>query len=343
MSEYQCCHVDADTILFRAANSVQENYIVVTNIHTKDKMEFSGVQEFYGKSYTKKDGGWIGQQNLPTLCGESDKPLISANDYTIEHHVRFKPLPEDHGSHIDWAMGLIDFRVGAVKKTSNAKSYKLWIGGEGNFRYDAAHIQPYKGKRKDKPLIFKELRTTFLKKYKNRVCIAGDSLEGDDELSIKGWESYKHFKKTGKHKYILAYIDKDLKMIPCPYFNYDQPELGVVHPTIEECCKHFCKQIITGDDGTDNIPGLKGYGDKTALKLLEGRNTPKEMYEAVVLAYKDFYGLESFPFTSHRGVESTRTWLDMLRENAKLLYLLREPNEVYNIEETFKRLGVEYD
>lgn len=332
MSKYECCHVDCDTILFRAADSVQESYILVTNKHTSEQMEFSGVQKFWGMSPKKRDGGWIATQDQYT-----------ADDFTVENKCRYKELPEGEESLVQWALGLIDFRVGAVKKNSNAKDYRLWIGGEGNFRYDVAQIQPYKHGRKDKPMIFKELREAFTTKYKNKVCIARDNLEADDEVSIKGWESYNHYRKTGKHKYILAFVDKDIKMVPCLSLNYDKPELGIYSPTIVECCKAFCKQLLIGDRGTDNIPGLKGIGDKTALKLLEGRNKPKEMYEAVVVAYKDFYGLEAFPFTSHRGVESTRTWLDMLRENARLLYMLREPNEVYDIEETFKRLGVDYE
>jgi len=331
MSEYELAHIDCDTILHRAAESVQENYIVVTNKHTGEKMEFSGVQKFYGKSNKKKDGGWIGEQDKYTV-----------DDFTIEQHVRYKPLPDEEESLVKWALGMIDFKVGAVKKVSNAKDYRLWVGGEGNFRYDVAQIQPYKGLRKDKPMIFKELKEEFLRKYRSKVCVARDGMEADDECSIKGWDSWRHCRRTGKHKYVLGFVDKDLKMIPCPSFNYDKPELGIVEPTLEDCCRAFCKQLLMGDKSTDNIPGLKGVGEKTALKLLEGRNTPKEMYEAVVLAYKDYYGLEAFPFVSHRGVESTRTWLDMLKENSILLYMLREPYEVYNIEETFKRLGVDY-
>ena len=294
-------------------------------------MTFSGVQKFYGNSSKKKDGGWIANQDEYT-----------ADDFTIEQECRYKVLPEGESSYLDWAMGLIDFRIGAIKKASEAKTYKLWIGGEGNFRYDAAHILPYKGERKNKPMLFHELKKAFMEKYKTKVCVAQDFREADDEVSIRGWASYSHFVKTGKHKYVLGFIDKDIKQVPCPSFNYDKPELGITTPTIEECCHHFCLQLLKGDRGTDNIPGLVGIGDKKALKLLEGRNTPKEMYEAVVVAYKDYYGLEVFPFTSHRGVESTRTWLDMLSENAKLLRMLRKPGEVYKIEDTFKRLRVDY-
>jgi hypothetical protein len=332
MSEYECAHVDFDTVLVRAADYVQESYIEVTNKHTKEVVEFSGVQKFYGTSPKKKDGGWIATQDKYT-----------ADDFTIEQKFRYKELPPEEESYLDWAMGLIDFRVGAIKRVCEAKTYKLWVGGEGNFRYDAAHILPYKGERKEKPLLFRELKAAFMEKYKNRVCIAADSKEVDDEISIKGWASYNHFVRTGKHKYVLGYIDKDIKQVPCPAFNYDKPELGITTPTIQECCHHFCLQLLKGDRSTDNIPGLAGVGDKTALKLLEGRNTPKEMYEAVVSTYKDYYGLDAFPFTSHRGVESTRTWLDMLDENARLLYMLRKPGEVYKIQDTFKRLGVDYE
>ena len=331
MSKYECAHVDCDTILVRAANFVQEGFITVINNHTNETMEFSGVQKFYGNSPKKKDGGWIATQDKYT-----------ADDFTIEKGVRFKPLPEKEENYLKWAMWQIDSKVGDIKQISNAKDYRLWIGGEGNFRYDVAQIQPYKHNRPAKPLLFKELREAFIKKYGKRVCIAREGIESDDEISMKGWESYRHFMKTGVHKYVLGYIDKDINQVPCPSFNYDKPELGITTPTVEDCCRSFCTQMLTGD-GIDAIPGLKGVGKETALKLLEGRNTPKEMYEAVVVAYKDYYGLEASPFTSHRGVDSIRTWLDMLDENSRLLYMLRKPGEVYKIEDTFKRLGVDYE
>jgi hypothetical protein len=69
------------------------------------------------------------------------------------------------------------------------------------------------------------------------------------------------------------------------------------------------------------------------------------MYERVVEAYRTYYGEDEFEFTSHRGEVSKRTWLDMLKENAILLYMLRDYKEagVYDITKTFNKLGVSYE
>lgn len=355
-NEYECCYVDFDTILYRAASGVQQNYILVTHKEGKYPVQrFDGVSKFYGLGKSKS-GAWIAEEN--TRLVEQGLPEISADEFEIESLAELKELPPEYESHVDWAMTQIDFKVGDIKKTCKADKYVLGIGGRSNFRYEAAHILPYKGKRKPKPILFEELREAFIEKYRNKVNISRDNLEQDDEVSIRGWESYHHYLKTGKHKYVLAFIDKDIMMTPCPYFNYDKCEEGIKIPTVEECARAFCVQLIAGDLGTDNIQGLpnlsedfckkyglpkpRGVGKATAIKALEDCVTPKEMYERVIEAYQTYYGLDSFEFTSFRGEVSQRTWLDMLRENALLLYMMRKEDEVFDIENTFKRMNIDY-
>lgn len=351
-AKYECCYVDFDTVLYRAASSVQQNFINVTYKPTGKVKRFDGVSKFYGLG--KKIGGWLGERNAEREA----KGLTpwGLEEFEIEEAAELKEVPPDYENIIDWAMSQIDIKVGDIKRYSEAATYVLGIGGKSNFRYDAAHILAYKGKRKAKPILFEELREAFIDKYKSKVMIARDGMEMDDEVSCKGWESYREFLKTGKHKYVIAYLDKDLNMIPCPSFNYDKCEEGITTPTIEDCARAFTSQLISGDLSTDNIQGLpnitegfakkhglpkpRGIGKATALKLLEDCNTPKEMYTRVVEAYQDYYGLEPLKFTSHRGIESERNWLDMLRENALLLHMMRKPDERFDIAETLKRMEI---
>jgi len=355
--EYEMCYTDFDTPLVAAASSLQNNYIIVEHKRTGWKRRFEGVSKFYGLG-KKRDGGWINDENTKRFGTE--KPPISAEDFIIHTESELIECPEPNMTLLEYGMRNIDFKVGDIKRTMKAHDYRLYIGGVGgkNFRYDVAQIIPYKGARSEKPLLFLDLREAFIEKYKHKVLIGNKDIEVDDEVSIKGWESYHHFIKTGKHKYVLSYVDKDIRQVPCPYFNYNKTEDGIIHPTIEDCARHFTMQLLCGDKSTDNIQGLPniskefatkykirksaGLGGTTAIAILEDCKTPVEMYARVVEAYKSFYGEAEFDFVSHEGVESKRTWADMLRENATLLYMCRSYEEVktYDIIKQLEKMGV---
>lgn len=354
--KYKMCHVDADTILYQSAVKLQENYILVTHKKSGSQKEFKGVQAFYGRKKTR-DGGWIGEMNEQRA--EKGLPLFTVDDFDIEQCARVIESPDPALSIIEYGLQQVDFKVGEIKKVMDAEDYRLWIGGNGNYRYDVAHILPYKGGRTDKPLLYAELKEALLNKYNKRANTVPDGWEVDDYVSMMGWKSYSEFLKTGEHIYVIAYVDKDLKSIPCPNFNYLKCEEGISTPDIFECAAHFAMQCLAGDKSVDNIQGLpnvskefaqkykvtqRGVGKATAEKILEGCTTPKELYERVVEAYKSYYGEDEFEFESWRGDKSMRTWLDMLRENAILLYMCRTPKEigVYDIQKTLDKLGVEY-
>ena len=146
-------------------------------------------------------------------------------------------------------------------------------------------------------------------------------------------------------------------MIISPHFNYDKCDEGIEINTPEEAAKWFCLQLLVGDKTTDNIQGLpnlspefqekyelrkcRGLGKETALKILEGKNI-KESFEVVVEAYKSYYGEDKKKLLTFRGEELEYNWLDYLKENGLLLWMRREPDEMYNIEDTLKRLGIKY-
>lgn len=348
--KYKMCHVDFDTGLFRAAKACQKDFIIVTHKETGWKQRFDGVSKFYGLGKSKAKG-WIGEQN--TIREKQGKSLISVDDFIIEECAELVDTGEVV---LKQAMDMIDFMVGRIKKTSEAEDYRLYIGGSCNWRYDAANILPYKGNRKPKPIFFLEVKEALMKKYKSKIVVV-DEEEVDDKLGQIGWQNYLNFRKTGKWEHVLSYIDKDLKMIISPHFNYDKCEDGIEINTPEEAAKWFCLQLLVGDKNTDNIQGLpnlspdfqtkyelrkcRGLGKETALKILEGKNI-KESFEVVVEAYKSYYGEEKKKLLTFRNEELQYNWLDYLRENGLLLWMRRESNEMYNIEDTLNRLGIEY-
>jgi len=83
--------------------------------------------------------------------------------------------------------------------------------------------------------------------------------------------------------YVICTIDKDLDNIRGWHYNFQRNDLYYLSE--KETIKHFYKQLLTGDR-TDNIPGLKGIGDKRAEKILADLEDEKDLYNAVLEEYK---------------------------------------------------------
>jgi hypothetical protein len=344
---------DWDTVLFRAAKFVQEDYIIATHKASGHKKEFKNKTEFYGH-WKSKSGGWLAQRNKARV--ERDLEPFAPEDFAIEECARLNPEIDDH---LGEAEKTFDFAVGALKKAVDSEDYRLAIGGEGNFRYAIAKQLPYKGHRKDKPLLFTEFRDFIIRKYKSKIIIV-DGMEADDYCSKVGWENYHNFLKTGEWDICLAYIDKDLDMIISPSFNYDDSPPEVRIPTPFDAAMCYAVQLLAGDKGTDNIPGLpnfsektkekyslgntKGIGVATAQKYLRDCETIKEAFERVVEAYKSYWGTKATKFIDHTGeVHEKWNWKDYLQDNARLLWMYRDDTCEYDIfEDTLKPLKVKY-
>lgn len=87
-------------------------------------------------------------------------------------------------------------------------------------------------------------------------------LEGDDVLGIMATGSEI---VGGPGNKVIVSIDKDMKTLPCTYFNYDDKKfLAFSEP---EADYNHLIQTLTGDTA-DGYPGCPGIGIKTAEKLL---------------------------------------------------------------------------
>lgn len=232
-----------------------------------------------------------------------------------------------------------------IKKITNRwdwmSGYEVVLHGQGNFREDYAVTQVYKGNRGDKPLLIKETKEYMANYFSdNLVLVNGE--EADDYVARKGWEGFWRCKDR------KGYSDVDVCMVGCdkdynqvPGLRYDPDKNVLISNTPIESAYAFYKQLLIGDS-SDNIPNVKGIskeliekygirkgtrnvGDATANKILADAKTGKDMLQAVVDTYKDAYEKE---------------WLTKLREVSILIYLRRKENEIYDIEETIKRLGV---
>lgn len=148
--------------------------------------------------------------------------------------------------------------------------YKAYITGKGNFRYDIAVTEPYKGNRKDakRPVHYEAIRNHLQRLGAELV----EGQEADDAVAIEastngGW---------------IVSIDKDLDQVAGWHYNFVKKEEYYVEEF--EGLKNFYSQILTGDR-IDNIIGLKGIGPVKAAKILAECKTEQELYDACLKAY----------------------------------------------------------
>jgi DNA polymerase-1 len=148
------------------------------------------------------------------------------------------------------------------------KTKVIFSDPAGNFRYE---LEPqYKANRKDlkKSPEFYALREWALKKY-----IYESNLEADDLCG--------YYARKG---YIVCSIDKDvIKGVAGTFFDVYHAR-RTFHDTSELEARNFTLLQTLMGDTTDNIKGIKGVGEATAIKLLDKHGWS---WDGVVKAYEE--------------------------------------------------------
>lgn len=183
--------------------------------------------------------------------------------------------------------------------------YKVYLTGKGNFRHDVAKTHIYKGNRKDaaKPLHLPQVRQYLVDKH-NAIVSEGE--EADDLIAIEAT-------RLGSDT-VVASIDKDMLQIPCRHFNFGRGEWSDVDEW--SGLKFFYKQILTGD-AADNIIGLYKVGPVKADKILDGAETEQDLW--------------------HKCIDAYNGDIDRVIENARLLWLRRREQELWQPPEAVKQ------
>lgn len=192
-----------------------------------------------------------------------------------------------------------------VKINTGCEQYHMHISGKGNFRRELK--QPYtvyKGKRKDKPDNFRELKDYVIDKYKP---ITKDGFEADDTISIEATNYL-----NNNQLYMLITIDKDLKTIGGLFYNLMHNNLIAV--SRYDAIAFFHEQLLTGDS-VDNIPGVEGIGPVKAKKILKDKNLI-EQFESILETYKIHY---------------KKDYRNRVEVMGKMLYLLKKENDNWTI------------
>ena len=141
-------------------------------------------------------------------------------------------------------------------------------------RWNQYDVPEYKANRKGgrKPLGYNQLEKYLRDKYE---AVSYPTLEADDVIGILATDKTYHIN-------YVASIDKDMKTIPCIYYNMDTEIKTNINE--ETADFNFYIQVLTGDT-VDNYKGCPGIGPKKANNLLEGQK-PADYWGIIVQAYK---------------------------------------------------------
>lgn len=142
------------------------------------------------------------------------------------------------------------------------KEVEWVLSSKENFRRDLDLT--YKAQRPSKPRWHKEVRK-YIKDKTSAWSFPG--LEADDVIAYLHWDSYHN---EGPYSSMIAAIDKDFDILPG--WHYHLRDKYCYWVTEDEAEFNLKKQLITGDT-SDNIPGIKGMGEKKAAKFIEENPT----------------------------------------------------------------------
>ncbi|MGN1343390.1 MAG: 5'-3' exonuclease H3TH domain-containing protein, partial [Traorella sp.] len=157
-----------------------------------------------------------------------------------------------------------------------------WDSGKPTFRHES--YEAYKGTRKqlDDELI---VQMPLVREYLDSAHIFRYEQEGIEADDIIGSLS----KKYREHETIILTSDRDLLQLIDDTTSVLLMKKGITDMHLvdeKECYESFQvtpSQIIElkglMGDSSDNIPGVKGIGEKTAIKLLHEYTTVENIYE----------------------------------------------------------------
>jgi DNA polymerase-1 len=286
--------VDADGLVYRCGHAAEQRHWYLT--------WYDGDEENIAWFYTaERMRAFIEFMNIHP--DEYDKQLVAKPEPLAYCLSGVKRCLEDIKNQVD---------VYLYEKDQVHGNIKLFLTGEDNFRDRIATIKGYKANRdrSTRPYWYKEIREYMIKTWQAEVV---HGFEADDRVSMLQYAG------TESGSTIICTIDKDLKMVPGHHYNYAKKEAHWV--TRDEGFRFFCHQMLTGDT-SDNIPGLRGVGDKGAHGLLKNCSSREAMFKVVKEQYK--LNVEKYP-EHHKGL----SWQESLIENGRLLWMMRHEDDLW--------------
>lgn len=239
---------------------------------------------------------------------DSDSLIFRAGWVGIERDSEGNPAP----SPLSHSLANLKTTVSNILDRFPAREWeKLYLTAtKGGYRYKAATMRPYKGSRKAKRPEHYDAMRKYLVEYWGAEVVDEDlpedeRREADDACGSLQWQ---HADKST----CLVAIDKDLLQLPGWHYHPVKDEFHM--RTLNQADLWFWKQMMTGDT-VDNIPGLKGVGEKSAEKVIEGCARKRNRVRKAV---EDMY-----------RKEFSGKWKEAMDEMATLLFIQREPGKTW--------------
>lgn len=295
-------HIDADLLVYRCGFACEKNHWFIRHANGESLVgapeDYPTVEEFQYKKEV--------DARLEELF-EGSRQVYAGEHYDIWSTRNVEPVEN--------ALHNVKLMVANIVDSVQPDEYRLYLSGPTNFRDGIAKSAEYKGNR-DKA--HKPTHADAIKLYMHEHYDVWVS-EGEEADDLIGTEHYSRYRKAAQSSVIVS-VDKDLRMIPGMHYDFLKDEFDIVDE--ETALRSFYLQLLTGDS-TDNIPGLPKVGPVKARKILDG--LPPEEWEWVV--QQEYMS---------RIVD--RNWFDYLREQGQLLWIRREPGELWEPQD----LGGEY-
>lgn len=350
-------NLDLDQTAFVAAAGAEKRTVLVTHIKSGRQMEFKNRTEFHGRQKTVV-GGWLKDQNTnmeakALSSGRKFTPW-TRDDFTIEDKQVAEPVEN--------CLHLLKIKINAIiEHMGGAKGIGI-LGGTGNFRLVLPTPEIYKGNREDtiRPLLLGECREYVKKKY---GAIVIDGIEADDYLTMRQYEGWLHYKKTGKFNQIVASFDKDQVQCPGLIFNTmrDSTERSWKHPLpwlIDDSMgeiwmekgkvkgwgkKFFGYQMLFGDQ-SDNVKPYQNFdkirfGETSAFQIISPCQDENSMWTAIVNQYKGWFP-DGVEFTDHMGIDRKFTagqWASVIFQ---AVYMKRREKDKTTLSSVIRGAGV---
>lgn len=212
--------------------------------------------------------------------------LLDGNSLAYRAFFALPLLTNDHGIHTNAVYGFTTMLQKILEEEKPTKMLVAFDAGKTTFRHET--FSEYKGGRQKTPPELSE-QFPYLRKLLDAYCIKQYELEKYEADDIIGTLS-KQADEQGLEVIIVS-GDKDLTQLASDNTTVYITRKGMTdieHYTPEHVNEKYGltpHQIIDMKglmgDASDNIPGVPGVGEKTAIKLLKQFPTVEEVYEHI--------------------------------------------------------------